>query len=546
MNKIKFLIAIFVLSISFGFAQDTENYTVRLLDQCNNELSNFGTSYYGENQMIYASPDTKHKIIKDIWNPNQQAFLDLFVGDISEDGEIINGKQLVGDVKTKFHEADAVFTKDLKTVYFTRDNYYQEKRYRDENGMTHLALFKADVNDGKWTNIVPFPYNNPKFSIGHPALSNDEKTLYFISDMPSSLGKTDLFKVSILDDNHYSLPKNLGPTINSVEREMFAYVSDKDILYFSSDGWNGHGELDIFAYNLNLEAVEPTNLGQPINSYADDFAFLINENAQTGYLSSNRGDGKGDDDIYFFKQKKSIKFDCNQIAKGVVLDKKTKRRVPGALVILYDSEGVEINSQVVGEDAKFSFNIDCTSNYKIEGSKFNYTLDSKEFKSNPKLSVLNLNIEKDIEIVSSIAPNIPKNNISVQSNYFVPNYNNCQTELDNVSTIYFDLNKSYIRPDAASELDKVILIMRKCPNIIIEAESHTDSRASNLYNLKLSQRRAQSTVEYIVANGINNYRIKAKGYGENRLKNRCSNGIKCTEPEHQVNRRTRFVITNHQ
>jgi outer membrane protein OmpA-like peptidoglycan-associated protein len=552
MKKIIILITVFVLSINFSFAQSTENYTINLLDQCNDELSNFGTSYYGENKMIYASPDKKHKIIRDIWNPNQQPFLDLFVGDIGENGEIINSKQLVGEVKTKYHEADVIFTKDLQTVYFTRDNYYKDKRYRDESGMTHLALFKADVvEDGKWINIVAFPYNNSKFSIGHPALSNDEKTLYFISDMPGTIGKTDVFKVSILENNKYSLPKNLGPTINTKEKEMFVYVSQEDILYFSSEGWKGYGQLDVFAYNLNLKGDKPTNLGEPINSYLDDFAFLIDEKTQTGYFSSNRGGGKGDDDIYYFKQKKPIVFKCDQVAKGVVTNKKTGRRISGALVVLFDNNGKEIASKVVSQDAKFSFDIDCSSNYKVEASKDGYSIDTKEFESTANLELaLDLNIEKEvIEVVTQqpivVSTPIQNTSTSINSPYFQANYTNCQYALDNINTIYFDLNKHDIRSDAAAELNRVIVIMQKCPNIKIEAGSHTDSRASDAYNNNLSKRRAQATVNYITYSGVRKNRIYAVGYGETQLLNRCKDGVECDESEHQINRRTKFTIVNY-
>ncbi len=549
MKKINILIAILMLSVSFSFAQDTERYTIKLLEECNDELSNFGTTFYGENKMIYASPDKKHKVIKDIWDPNQQPFLDLFIGDISEDGEIINAKQLKGDVKTKYHEADAIFTKDMKTVYFTRDNYYQDKRYKDEKGMTNLALFKADViEDGRWENIVAFPYNNPKYSIGHPALSNDEKTLYFISDMPSTMGKTDVFRVSILGDNQFSLPKNMGPAINTTGKEMFAYVSKDNVLYFSSDGWDGLGGLDVFAYNLKGKMEKPTNLGEPINSYSDDFAFLINDNTKTGYFSSNRGGGKGDDDIYYFKQTGELP--CSQKVKGMVTDKTTGRRISKALVVLYDSNGVELADVIVNETARFSFDIDCTSNYKIEASKDGYSLDFKEFKSTSNLELLlDLKLDKGVATGTRTqfeeSPSTPTNSTEIRAfSDFETTKSNCQEALNKIKTIYFDLNKSYIRPDAAYELDKVVDIMKRCKNVTVEAGSHTDSRASNKYNEALSQRRAISTMNYIISKGIGAIRISAKGYGERQLLNRCSDGVNCTEKEHQVNRRTEFRITN--
>jgi len=558
MKKITILLVLILLSVSFSFAQQASNYTIKHLDNCNDELSNFGTSYYGENQIIYASPDRKHRIVKDIWNPNQQPFLDLFIGDISEDGEIINSKQLLGEVRTKYHEADVVFTKDLSTVYFTRDNYYKNVRKKDESGMTHLALYKADVvSSGVWQNIVEFPYNDKDFSIGHPALSADEKTLYFISDMPGTLGKTDVFKVSILGDNTYSSPENLGKSVNTPGREMFSFVSKNDILYYSSDGLNGKGGLDIYAYDLKNKNGKPTNLGAPINSYKDDFAFLINDSSKTGYFSSNRGAGKGDDDIYFFKQEKEITLNCDQKIKGIVKDKKTGRRISDALVVLYDSAGDVIEEVVVTETARFSFDIDCMSVYKVEASKDGYTIDFKEFESHPELKLeLALDIEKETSqtIATTTGPSTPttvSNNNPPQDNYepdspgFVADYSSCQGALDRVNNIYFDLNKSFIREDARYELARVVRVMKRCTNYKVEASSHTDSRASNKYNNSLSQRRAQATVDYITrVGGIASHRIHAKGYGETRLLNRCKDGVKCSEGEHQINRRTEFTIIN--
>jgi len=560
-QQIKIIILFLLLIItSFGssYAQEN-NYTIKHLDACNNELSNFGTTYFGNNKIIYASPDLKHKVINDVWNPNQQPFLDLFIGELTEDGEIINGKQLVGDVKTKYHEADVIFTKDLQTVYFTRDNYYNKKRRKGNNGITNLALFKADVNEnGEWINIVEFPYNDPNFSIGHPALSTDENVLYFISDMPGSLGKTDIYKVNIKGDNTYSLPENLGPKVNTIGKEMFPYISKKEILYFSSDGWKGKGGLDIYAYNLKTNAETPNNLGSPINSYEDDFAFLINEDNNNGYFSSKRGGGKGDDDIYYFEQTKPIDFNCTQEITGIVKDKNTGRRIPNALVVLYDSEGKELQDVVVGENAKFSFPIDCSSKYRVEASKYEYSIDNKEFESNADLDLmLELNIEKgngtNSSVVNSIntpqnTSNIPNNNpYQVPEDYIVNNPNDfdeCQKALYNIKTIYFDLDKSYIRPDASEELEMVVLIMKRCKNIIVEAGSHTDSRASHSYNLSLSKRRSISTRKFIITRGISPSRIKAKGYGETELLNDCSDGKKCTEKEHQLNRRTEFIILN--
>ena len=550
MKKIIAIIAILMLSVGYLHAQETERYNIKNLD-INNEYSNFGTSYYGQDKIIYASPRKGAKLIKNVWKPNDQPFLDLYIGDIAEDGEITNVSKLNSDVNSPYHEADVVYTNDLQTVYFTRDNYFNGKVNKAKDGMVHLALYKADVvSPGEWKNIEPMPFNNPEFSVGHPALSPDNKTLFFVSDIPGGYGQTDIYKVSINDDGTYGSPVNLGAQVNTSGREMFPFMAKNNILYYSSDTPGGMGNLDIYAVKLDGRS-KPINLGAPLNSFMDDFAFLKNPGDDHGYFSSNRSTGKGDDDIYYFKELVPLEMSCTQVAEGVVRDKTTGRRIPGALVILYDDNGNELEVQVVKEDAKFSFDVDCESNYKIVGSKVNYSEDSKEFTSNAGADLgldLNINLDK-LSNNQSVVSN-PNNNVSNTN----PNdilvskgeYDRCQNALDNINTIYFDLDKSYIRPDAANELDKVVRIMKMCPNIKIEASSHTDSRASKRYNEALSKRRAHSTVDYIVnIGGISPDRIRGVGYGETRLRNRCSDGVPCTEAEHQVNRRTEFNIINY-
>jgi len=524
----------FLFSVSFNFAQDTERYTIKHLDECNDELSNFGTTYYGENQVIYSSPKIGAQIIKNKWKPNDQPYLELYLADVQDDGELVNRKKISRDVNSKYHESNVVFTNDMNTVYFSRDNYYEKKLNKDEVGMTHIAIYKADVvSPTEWSNIVPMPFNNKEYSVGHPTLNADNTKMYFSSNMS---GNDDIYYVDIHSDGTYGDPVNVRQ-INTAGSERFPFMADDGLLYFSSDKPGGLGKLDVYAAKLDGHS-KPINLGMPINSYNDDFSFTKKKGANYGYFSSNRASGKGDDDIYYFKQTGELP--CNQLAEGIVTDKKTGRRIPRALVVLYDATGKELDSQVVGEDAKFVFDIDCTSKYKVVGSKENYTEDNKEFTSNA-------NLELGLDLGLAIAKITPKATAALAGTPVGPSqYDRCQGALDLINNIYFDLDKSYIRADAASELDKVVKIMRRCPNIHVEASSHTDSRASFEYNEALSQRRAQATVDYIVNHGgIDGSRINAIGYGETRLRNRCSDGVRCSEPEHQMNRRTEFEITNY-
>ncbi len=550
-KKTVILLAVAILSVSFSFAQDTtERYSIKHLNECNDELSNFGTTFYGDSQMIYSSPTKLNKTIRNIWDPNQQPFLELYLADIAEDGELVNRIKINSSVNTKYHESNVAFTNDMKTVYFSRDKYYKKSLSKDKEGVTHIAMYKADViSPGVWENIEEMPFNSSEYCVGHPTLSTDNKTLYFSSELR---GSDDIYRIAIKDDGTYGEPINLGSKVNTKGSERFPFMGEDNMLYFSSDKEGGYGDLDIYVVRLDGTS-EAINLGESINSIRDDFSFTKKKGANYGYFTSKRDSGKGDDDIYYFKELVGVP--CNQIVKGIVTNKKTGRRIPGALVVIYDSSNKIIDEQIVDGTARFSFEIDCTSTYKVEASKEGFSLDSKEVVSSPDLDlILDLNLGSDAALVS----NLPQQSQGVSSNpaqgagsnpvraftNFETSNDNCQEALNNINTIYFDLNKSYIRPDAAYELDKVVDIMKRCKNVVVEIGSHTDSRASYKYNRSLSQRRAISTMRYIRMKGISDLRISAKGYGETQLLNRCSDGVKCTEEEHQKNRRTEFRITN--
>lgn len=519
------ILLIFIIAVLYTAHSQVQlgSYQIKNLN-INNEYSNFGTTFYGEDKVVYASPKKKSYIIKNNWKGNNQPFLDLYIGDMADDGELVDVKKFSEYLNTRYHEADVAFSKDKKIVYFSRNNYYNKKLTRDTTGTGLIQLYRAKVNSaGEWIDVEPMPFNNDQYQTGHPTLSVDGKTLYFISDMPGGYGKTDVYKAAINEDGSIGLPINLGPMINTPEREMFASISGNDELYFSSDGrQDGLGGLDIYVTKITQNRMTaPINIGKPINSDKDDFAFILNYETRRGYFSSNRNGGKGDDDIYTFVQDKPIVFDCQQIANGDVKDKNSGQLLPGSLVILYNDKDKEINRTIVGEDARFSFKVDCNQSYHVVGSKEGYSVDEKEFYTTEG---------NDVEV-----------SLKILLDKFKIERGKCIVK---INPIYFDFDKSFIRPDAAIELDKVVEVMNKYPEIIIEGGSHTDSRGTFKYNEDLSARRASATVEYIISKGISPDRITSKGYGETQLVNGCSDGVYCSEVEHQLNRRTEFVITN--
>lgn len=518
----KIITLFLVLSVTFLSAQTTPGeYTIKNLD-INTEDSDFGTAFYGKEKVIFAAPSNNTMIVKKVWNENGQQFLDLYTGLITEDRQLIDKKTLMGEVETKFHEASVTISKDLKTLYYTSNNYYKKKFMTDSSGVNNLQIYKASIDiSGKWVEIRKLPFNNSEYSIGHPALSYDETKLYFVSDMPGSYGETDIYVIDIHENGTYGAPRNLGPKVNTVGREMFPYIGEDNILYFSSDGHPGYGELDVFASKIFDNSVsQPINLDEPINSVADDFAYIIDDSRDRGFFSSNRDEGKGDDDIYSFLADPGLFIHCEQEITGVVRSESSRKLLPGAKVVLLDEDGEELDSTVADESGKYVLNgALCDTDVIVIASMKGY-----------------LNDEQNITTVNDIDASSYRLDLNLPDQ-FVSNK-------VNINTIYFDFDKSIIRPDAAKELDKVVQVMNEYPDLFIDAQSHTDSRGEDPYNMKLSERRAKSTVDYIVSKGIDASRLNYKGYGESELVNKCSNGVKCSDEEHELNRRTEFQIAN--
>ena len=632
---------LFFLSMML-FSQTTPGkYTVKSV-KINTKDSEFGTTFYGKGKVVYAAPKDNAVITRTVWNENKQAFLDLYIGTIMEDGEIDGKQRVLGDVNNKFHEGIVSFTKDLKTVYFDANNYTSKKKAKkDSTGTVNIQLYKANVGEnGSWTNVVKLPFNNDEYSTGHPALSLDDKKLYMISDRPGSVGKTDIFVVDINDDGSYGKPKNLGPRINTEDREMFPFISDKNILYFSSDGHKGYGELDIFASRVfDTTISEAINLEKPINSEKDDFAYIINDENNRGYFSSNREGGKGDDDIYALVADPPIRIEGKQAISGIVKDIDTDQIIPGTTITLLDIDGIEIEKQTIPTDIEDDWkpftNTDSDGSIKttvedIRNTKIDVkiTVDNEtpEVREEVEFIVVVSNIgrrtakgidvkdilpvgytyviddnftiyneEKDVvridelkkeqkKVVKIKAIVLPASkgafsfDVKSDTDYKVvidaPGYMKKEVDVKtdndthiapldigvkmdpelrlvdekimiNINTIYFDFDKWNIRLDAAKELDKVIAVMKDHPSMLIEGGSHTDSRATEAYNERLSAKRAKATMDYIIAGGIDASRITSKGYGERQLVNNCSSFVKgCTRAQHQLNRRTEFVIVN--
>ena len=492
--------------------QKSSKYEVKNID-INSKYSDYGSALLGNTLIFATARDSTEKICK--WT--NQPFTNLYQCEIQKLGKTGPAEPFSKTINSKFHESTPVFTKDGKTVYFTRNNYLN-KRSESSDNTTLLKLYKAELKKGKWKNIKELPFNSDEYSVAHPALSNDEKTLYFASDMPGTLGLSDLFSVKINDDGSFGIPVNLGKDINTEGRETFPFISKEGELYFATDGRPGLGGLDIFSTKItdNNQYEEVKNIGEPINSPQDDFAFIIDSTSTNGYFTSNRDGGKGYDDIYYFKV-------CKQIIMGTVTNRVTGEPISDAKVSLLDEEFNLLKVTIVGKTGKYDFNGDCSKIYYIRAEKDDY--ETKEEK------VITENTSGIAEVPIALEP------IEIQ----VEVGQDLAKILD-ITTIYFDLDKSFIRKDAAFELQKILAVMQDYPKMKIEVRSHTDSRQTHEYNEALSERRAKSTVNWLIKKGINPNRLTYKGYGETQLVNGCSDGVPCTEEEHQANRRSEFII----
>lgn len=501
--------------------RNSGRFAIQSATALNSEYSDYGTTVYN-GKVIFASTRKSSVFTSTTQKWNNQPFSILYASTISSTGNLEEPESFSSKLDSKFNEATPVFTKDGKTIYFTRNNYLKKKG-KSSDGSINLKIYKATLIDGKWDNIIALPFNSDQYNVAHPALSPDEKTLYFVSDMPGSIGGADIWKVSISKNGTFGKPENLGTGINTEGKETFPFISTENELYFASDGHPGLGGLDIFVSKITDKGFsEPENIGKPINSSMDDFGFYIDAN-RNGFFSSNREEGQGFDDIYQFTEYKKLV--CEQLLTGIITDIDTGETLEGIIVELYDANNQRIAETTTDSQGKYLFDtpIACDMIYRVRASQENYSTDEGTVKIPKKTgeSELDLSVKRTKQV---LAPGTDLRFVL------------------GIPDIYFDLNKSNIRPDAEIELQKILDVMTEYPDLIVDIRSHTDCRASHAYNEKLSDSRAKASRQWLVDKGIAPNRLTAKGYGETRLVNHCADGVKCSEEEHQQNRRSEFIV----
>ena len=448
---------------------------------------------------------------------NEQPYLDIYEFNVAEDGSYTNGELLSNKINTKYHEGVVSFSPDGNTMYFSRESFYDNVYVKDSlrNKISVLNLYTSKKQSDGWSEVTPLPFNSENYSVKNPAVSSDGKTLYFASDMPGGFGKFDIYKATINSDGTLGEAVNLGQQVNTEGQEMFPYASSNGTIYFSSDGHLGLGGLDVFhTKEIDGKMAPVRNVGIPINSNADDFAFSINEDSGEGFVSSNREGGAGSDDIYAIKKIQPL---CDVLIATTVTDAKTGQTLSGASVGLYDAKGNLISTKTTANNGLVEFIVECETDTEVK-----VIMDGYESKS---MAIKGTN---DEEVTVDVA--LDPIEVIIEQEEIVLN------------PIYFDFDKSNITSQAAFELDKLVQIMNKYPELVIRAESHTDSRGKAGYNQRLSERRAKTTVQYVISKGIDASRITGEGKGENALKVNC--GSNCSEEDHQMNRRSEFHIVS--
>ncbi|KAA9340337.1 OmpA family protein [Adhaeribacter soli] len=498
----------------------------------NSENSDFSPVFYKKGLVFSSDRDRKTKMGMYSWTG--KPYLQLYTIQQDSTGNWSAPAALPNRINSSFHNAAATFSASGDTIFFTRTNKEPVRRRNGNSDPTswqpvpakdqflnRLEIFTSEFKGDAWTAAKPFAYNNHKeYSVGHPALSPDGKLLYFVSDMPGGKGQTDLYFCERQANGSWSKPVNCGPTVNTPGKETFPVVAADGTLYFSSDGHVGMGGLDLFSVQGSRDQWnEVKNMEPPFNSGADDFGIVFEPGTEKGYFSSNRNSETGVDNIYSFKPEQlPCKLDGRVMEQPVAQQLQAKPKpIAGVMLRLYKPGDSIPQTTYSDADGNFTFPITAGIEYTIKGVKSGYLTKSSTITPDCK------------SVVDMIKIDMAMNKNKMNYSYVVEN-------------IYYDLDKFDIRPDAAKELDKMVVMLKDNPNIKIELSSHTDSRQTQGYNKLLSQLRAEAAVKYMILQGIDARRLKAKGYGETKLRNRCKDNVQCSEEEHQLNRRTEFKL----
>lgn len=561
----------------------------------NSHFTDMCPAFY-KDRLVFSSAKDSFSMIRNEFKWNGHPFLKLYLTNPNPQSNFTQSSLFSTKLNTRVHEGPVCFTSDYKTIYFTSNSTTEANNNKSPGGVNNLKIFISRFDGKEWSEPENFPYNSDIYSVGHPALSPDNKTLFFISDMQGGYGETDIYKSEWINDQ-WSKPQNLGATINTEGKEMFPFVDKTGILYFSSDGHPGIGGLDIYAARSDENGQYIiANFGPPLNSKQDDFGFILNTDSLSGYFTSNRPGGMGDDDIYSF----SVAGIDLQVTSKM---ENTGKILPFTKIYLKAENGDIITSAVSDKDGVAEFPVTLGHNYNLLAENETYISDLKPV--SPEYSGFDLVQKEEIllrkgylyltirvvdkksgliipmSIINNSKGKYDKSTLNnengvvhitmnqltdytfnvIAKGYFINTLIFTSTgkgpgeyvetiELEKLSIgkkftlkdLNYDFDKSNIRPDAALVLNDLVQMLLENPEVRIEIGSHTDSRADADYNMKLSQRRSDSVQAYLIHKGISQFRFITKAFGESQLINKCADGIYCSEMEHQANRRTVIKI----
>lgn len=441
---------------------------------------------------------------------NNQPYLDIYSAPYDlEEGKF---KEItpVSELNSKLHDGPVTITADGQTMYFSTESFRNRKYAVDKKKRLKLgkvSVFRATFNGKKWGKLEPVPFNGADYMVSNPSVTPDGKTLYFASDMPGTLGGMDIWKVSINEDGTYGEPVNMGEKVNTEGRESFPFIADNNKLYFASDARQGFGGLDVYSIDLEVPGSVAMNVGDPINTAKDDFALSFYTDKNIGFISTNR---VGRDDIY------KVRPVCLTEFLITVKDEKTGEILKDAQVSILDQDKNIIETKYSDAYGLVRYDVDCGRNYSLQVSRKDY--DSK-----------NVPLQKTKNGKAPVEVQLRPIELLIIDEKIV------------LGDIYFEFDKSHITQQGAFELNKLVQILERNPNMKIKIEAHTDNKGSDAYNLRLSDQRAKTTLQYIVSKGIASNRLQAQGYGESQPKVDC--GENCTPEQDAINRRSEFIIT---
>ncbi len=481
-----------------------KSFDIKMVD-INSDKSDFGAFLEGNSIYFTSARNSSSKIYS--WT--KEPFLDIYKANLNEDGTISN-IELLKELNSKYHDGSVSISQDGNTMYFTSDSFRENSFEKDKANKLKLGrnnIYSAKFVNGKWDEITSLPFNSKDFSSGNPSISRDGKTLFFSSNRPGSIGGVDIWKVSISETGSYGTPENLGNKINSEGNDSFPFITSENVLYFSSDAKQGIGAMDVYKIDLNSDS-EVKNLGKPVNSEKDDFAFSFNENKKIGFVASNRN---GNDDIF------QLLPVCNYEVNTIVTNANTGAILAEANVSILDDKNNIISSLKSNSKGEVSYTVDCEKPYTIQAIKDGFESNSFDVKASNKKGG-SINISAALNPITAIIT---------------------ETEVL-LNPIFFEYNNSNITQQGAFELDKLVQIMKNNEKLIIFVKSHTDNRGSDEFNLLLSDKRAKATIQYVISNGIAVNRISGKGFGEKEPKVDCKNN--CSDEANEQNRRSEFLI----